>query len=383
MSDDSMPITNLTVPFQWYQQAKEVKPFPGEPKSRGIMIDGPIGHWEGELYCELINNPRLIAEKIFVLYPPKMPHQGTFEEPDDTLNKLPSILRKRVRFVDEDLKAHRMADHVLKPIKEDLHEIYEYHSPDNQYIINDILGVQTLLRKIIVSNRKKSICDINSGFYYLSDLLTKIDMKQLNDESRTKLNIIKSYFGCYERLMAGDISILKPLGPEKAAALIFQEIIDDAEKEDIISERGKIGQIPGLAKYEIERISRKISNFFKRHKSTIHIGVQASGLFISNFSKAEKAIDSFSSIGLPSSTVPILNLSNSRLYALLNELNSLKPIYGYKEGVMSVSPIFNINLPNFFTLMQHPLTLEEELYIRQCEIEKKDIKLDLFPERSD
>ena len=380
MSSSRQPITNLTVPFQWYQQAKEVKSFPSDTKRRGIMIDGPMEHWEGELYCELINNPRLIAEKIFVLYPPKTPHQGTFEDPNDTLNKLPSILRKRVRFVDKDLKAHRIGGNILKPIKDDLHEIYEFRTSENDRIINDITGVQALLRMVIISNRKKSICDLDDNFYHLSDLLTKIDMKQLSDESRTRLNIIKSYFSCYRRVIAGDMSILKPLGPEKAASTIFQELIDDAEKEDIISERGKIGQIPGLAKHEIERISRKISNFFNRHKSSIHTGVQASELIIPNISKAGQTIDSLASIGLPSSTVPIVNLSNSRLHALLIELNSLKPVYGYKEGVMSISPIFNINLPNFFTLMQHPLTLDEEILFRQCEKEKKDFTLDLFPE---
>ena len=382
MSSDQKPITNLTVTYQWYQQVNEVKSLSDDPKKVSLYFDGPVGHWEGELYCELINNPRLIAKKIFVLYPPKTPHQGTFENPDETLNKLPSILRRRVSFVDEDLRAYRTADNILKPIKEDLHEIYEFHSSENNNIINDITGIQALLRKIIVSNHKKSICDIDNGYYYLSDFFTKIDMKNLSDESRTRLNIIKSYFSCYKRVMAGDISVLKPLGPEKAASTIFQELIDDGEKEDIISERGKIGQIPGLAKHEIKCISRKISDFFNRHKNTIQTGVQASGLFIPNISKVELAINSLSSIGLPSSTVPIVNLSNSRLHALLIELNSLKPIYGYKEGTMSISPIFNINLPNFFTLMQHPLTLDEEILFRQCEIEKKDITLDLFPEKS-
>ena len=68
-----------------------------------------------------------------------------------------------------------------------------------------------------------------------------------------------------------------------------------------------------------------------------------------------------------------------RYFALLNELRCGNPVYHYSDGLLSVSPNININVQNFFTLMAHPLTLDEELLIRRCEIEKKDITLDLFP----
>lgn len=380
MSNNQPIITNLTVPFQWYQQVREVKSLPAKPKRISIYFEGPMEHWEGELYSELINNPRLIAEKIFVLYPPKTPHQGTYENPNDTLTKLPPTLRRRVKFIDKDLKAHRIAGKILKPIKEDLLENRDY---DNEKILTNLTRVQGLLRAIIESNRKKSICDINDGLKDLSHVLIKIDIKQLSDESRARLNVIKSYFNCYRRKMAGEMSILKPIGIERSAPTIFQELIEDAEREDIISERGKIGQIPGLTKLEIKRISRKISNYFHRNKNYIHGGIEASELVVPNISKVRRILDSMSSIGLPSSTVPIVNLSKSRYYALLNELRCGNPVFHYRDGLTSVSPNININLQNFFTLMSHPLMLDEELLLRQCEIEKKDITLDLFPEKKE
>ena len=125
-----------------------------------------------------------------------------------------------------------------------------------------------------------------------------------------------------------------------------------------------------------------IIKYLNRNKKNIHTFVNTTGLVFKNASRFEKIIDGIKSIGLKPGTVPLLHLENSRLYAMIHELKSLKPIYRFSNGSLRICINHLFGTENFFTLMHNPLTLRDHLKIRNIELKKipEKIIIDLEPE---
>lgn len=372
------PITDLTIDFHWYQKAQNLKIDKDSPRL-SMSFSGPDGKWEGELYSELINNPRLIAKRINILYPPSNPTQGTWETPEQTVSKLPELLQNRVRFVDRDLDADRIAARILEPIKNDIKEDLNGFGDHN--FNSNLKDIQALIRGTIVSIKNPSMLDVDDGLSSLSNFILQVDYNKLSDKSKFYLNTLKDYYSNYYRTQTGMMSILKSVGPNIGAPEVLEKMSTIAEIDDIIAERNKIGQIIGLSKVRLDEILKKVMEFIRKNDKYIRTGVQTSGLILPQGKNLDKIYDSLKLIGMNEGAVPLLNLHNSRTLAMVSELKSLNPTYRFSHGVMSTSLNFLINNPNFFTIMQHPLTLRDCLMIRKAEITKQpNITIDLKPE---
>jgi hypothetical protein len=192
----------------------------------------------------------------------------------------------------------------------------------------------------------------------LTYFLIHVDRSKLSSESRIRLSTIESYFENYYRVYTGPMALLHPVGPDRAAPDVLNDIVKNVELE-LISERNRIGQISGLTEFWFKQFGERVSSYLKKNERYISTAVQTGALICPPAANLDKVLDLAKLLNMPKGTVPLLDLQHSRLYAMITELKCLRPIHYFENGRISIGLNLDFGSKNFFARMVFPMSMRD------------------------
>jgi len=187
---------------------------------------------------------------------------------DRLLSYLPRTLRKRIKFIDADRSALKLATIIFSPIFEEYHMKVDGHLLGLQNIAKeqlarallvDIFCSWTFLYPFLLGLKYKLEVDI--GIEHFRKAVSTIRQKSKNPESRANMSILEGILGCYN---LGEIEGLR-IAPHAAKEQkeSFIRFLEDLDYEELSRANFGLGLPLNFKKYSIrirQLVRRIVSN---------------------------------------------------------------------------------------------------------------------------